>query len=193
MVKSGIFIGHVRSISRGGKEFKNTHPFKRELNGREYIFAHNGTLENYKNFEISKFKPIGETDSEYIFCYLLNQISKKEIYNWEDLSFEWLFNKLKEINRLGKFNCLFSDGKLLYCYHDIKGYKGLYYLKREAPFTKIQLSDEDYEINLKEEKDPKQKGYIIASNKLTNEKWEKFVRGELIIFKEGSIKYRDSE
>ena len=40
--------------------------------------------------------------------------------------------------------------------------------RRKAPFEKMKLEDEDFEINLAEEKSPDQQGYIIASKPLTN-------------------------
>lgn len=188
-VKSKIFIGHVRYTGIGSKSHKNTHPFYRELNGKEYVFAHNGTLKNYKNLKLGRFEPIGETDSEYAFCYLLHCIEKQGIREWNKKDFDWLAQKLKEINEYGDFNCMFSDSKLLFCYHDKNGYKGLCFVQRKPPYSEIQLLDEDWRINLAEEKRPEQTGYIIATKKLTNEAWTEFKFGELIVFKDGKMIY----
>src|SRR4051794_23895276 len=44
-VESRIFIAHVRHRTTGGEPtHADTHPFRRELGGREYCCAHNGTL-----------------------------------------------------------------------------------------------------------------------------------------------------
>lgn len=188
-IQSKIFISHVRYGSKGSISFKNTHPFRRELFAREYVFAHNGTLHNYELLEMNDFHPIGETDSEYIFCYILDKIKENRIKKWTKKEFDWLKNLFSEINDLGKFNCLMSNGELLFCYFDKNGYNGLHYVQRKTPFYKIQLKDEDFEINLAEEKSPKQKGYIVATQPLTNEKWIKFNPGELIVFKGGKIIY----
>ncbi|MFN3695708.1 MAG: class II glutamine amidotransferase, partial [Ignavibacterium sp.] len=53
----------------------------------------------------------------------------------------------------------------------------------------VRLLDEDYEINLAEEKSPFQAGYIIASHPLTDENWLKFEPGKLKVFKGGEIVY----
>src|SRR5690242_3220237 len=44
-LQSRIYIGHVRHKTTGGAPtYADTHPFARELGGRDYCFAHNGTL-----------------------------------------------------------------------------------------------------------------------------------------------------
>ena len=188
-IKSRIIIGHVRLTSVGTVCYENTHPFSRELNGREFVFAHNGTIFNWNRLELGRFKPIGETDSEHIFCYLLSKIEEKKIKEWNRENFEWLNKMLLEINSYGSFNCIFSEGKFLFCYHDLNGFKELKFVKRESPYPTIKLYDEDYEINLAENKSIGQYGYIIASKNLTNEIWIDFKPGELIIFKNGQIVY----
>ena len=187
-INSKIIIGHVRKMSQGKLSYNNTHPFKRDLDGKEYLFAHNGTVD-CNNFGLSVFKPIGETDSEYIFCHLLDSIQKQKIINWNENEFEWLRQKFNQINKSGKLNCLMSNGEYLFCYHDIEGYNGLCFVQRKSPFQIIKLEDLDWEIDLKEEKATSQTGYIIATKRLTDEKWIEFKEGELIIFKNGKMIY----
>ena len=187
-ILSKIIIGHVRKKSKGKPSYNNTHPFKRNLNGKEYLFAHNGTV-NCNNFDLSVSKLIGETDSEHIFCYLLESIQKKNIISWSENEFEWLRQKFNQINKSGKLNCLMSNGEYLFCYHDIEGYNGLCFVQRKSPFQIIKLEDLDWKIDLKEEKTTNQIGYIIATKRLTDEKWIEFKEGELIVFKDGKMIY----
>ncbi len=188
-IKSRIFIAHVRYSSVGSRTHKNTHPFSRELYGKEYVFAHNGTLGHYESLKLVRFRPIGDTDSEHAFCHLLARIEERGINDWKGQDFDWLAEKLREINRWGRFNCIFSDGEFLFCYHDRDGYNGLSFLHRRPPYGKIKLKDEDWEINLAEEKRKEQTGYIVATKPLTDENWESFKPGELIVFKDGSMVY----
>ena len=74
-----MFIGHIGKANPPniGRASANTHPFSRELSGRSWVFAHNGKLPGLKEnsgFTLGRFQPIGETDSEHAFCYLLDQI-----------------------------------------------------------------------------------------------------------------------
>lgn len=188
-IKSKIIIAHVRYTSGTSITHKNTHPFQRELNGKEFVFAHNGTLHNYRGLETKRFIPVGETDSEYAFCHILNSIEKQHINLncWTTKDFNWFHTKLEEINNHGSFNCLFSDGEYLFCYYDKNGYNGLCFVQRIAPFTTVHLIDEDFEINLAEEKDRSQKGFIVATKRLTDERWDNFHPAELIVFRNGDI------
>ncbi len=188
-VKSKFFISHVRFATKGGENLKNTHPFKRELKGIDYVFAHNGTIRDFKEFELGKFYPDGETDSEHIFCYLMEKISAKNISIWNKADFDWLHEQLLKINSNGSLNCLMSDGEHLFCYRDKDGWRDLNYVFRKAPFEVVRLIDEDFEINLAEEKRPTQRGFIVATDPLTNESWMKILKGNLMVFKDGDIVY----
>ncbi len=187
-IKSKIFIGHVRLNSTASPSHMNTHPFQSELNGKDFVFAHNGTLSNYQaNLDISNYKPVGKTDSETAFCHLLNKIKEKNVELWDNSSYKWLLDEIAYINEYGKFNCLFSDGKHLFCYYDTNGYNSLFYLHREAPYNHTYLSDEHFDIHLKKQRTREKEGYIIATRPLTSEKWQKFEPGELKIIKNGEI------
>jgi len=191
LIKSKIFIAHVRLKSSGRRSYKNTHPFSRELNEKDYIFAHNGTI-SVESLELGRFKPVGETDSEHVFCHILHCIEERGIERWRISDFKWLHEKFREINELGEFNCLMSDGTHLFAYHDVDGYNGLCFVRREPPFGVVELRDEDFVIDLvdlAEKKDPSQRGYVIASKPLTNEDWQKFEPGGLLVFRDGEIIY----
>lgn len=194
-VRANLFIAHVRRSTNAPPCHENTHPFCRELNGREYVFAHNGTLHNYdKSLELGRFKPIGGTDSEYVFCHLLKCIEESGIEHWKRRDFEWLVGKLKEINEYGDLNCLFSDGEFLFCYYDVNGHNGLCFLRRKPPYGKIHLIDPDLNVELEEvdlakKKDSSQTGFIVATKGPTNEAWESFRFGELMVFSRGRIVY----
>ena len=83
-LRSEIFIAHVRrasTIRLTPPSYMNTHPFWRELKGRAYVLAHNGSLkpsatvsEFKRALPLGRFKPIGGTGSEYLFCHLLSLI-----------------------------------------------------------------------------------------------------------------------
>ena len=190
LIESQQIIAHVRRTSCGNVSYMNTHPFSREWAGKDYVFAHNGTLHDFERLKLTAFFPIGKTDSEWAFCYILSAIRQREIPdNWEREDFNWLWQKCREINQLGHFNCLIADGQRLFCYHDQEGYNGLSFVERLSPFSTVRLIDEDYEIDLRGSKDPEQRGYIIASHPLTDENWQGFTDGELMVFNKGRLEY----
>ena len=67
-IKSCSVVAHIRQANRGEVALENTHPFTRELWGRNWTYAHNGQLTGYKSLETGNFRPVGETDSEKAFC-----------------------------------------------------------------------------------------------------------------------------
>ncbi len=189
-LESRIFIAHMRKTSGSSVCFKNTHPFSRETSGRGYIFAHNGDLRNLNSLSLGTLRPIGTTDSEYAFCHLLGLIEARGIKTWNKEAFSWLAEILKQVNDLGTFNCLFSDGTHLFCYSDKAGYKSLYYLRRVSPFAEPPDLEEREEASLEEYNDLNQFGYIIASTPLSSEKgWIRFNPGELVGFANGAIEF----
>ncbi|HSB47042.1 MAG TPA: class II glutamine amidotransferase [Candidatus Bilamarchaeum sp.] len=187
--QSKIIIGHVRKASVGSNFHKNTHPFQREVDGKDYVLAHNGTLKGYKEaLSLTYFHPVGDTDSEHAFCHLMDRILKNRIKDWKKKDFEWLVSALQKINAFGTLNTLFSDGEYLFAYRDKDGKRDLHFTRKSAPSWNVRLLDRDFSINL--DKNKAKSGYVIATCPLTDEKWESFGQGELIVFRDGEIVFR---
>src|SRR5208337_2115149 len=96
---SKIFVAHVRRASRGVVTYSNTHPFCRELRGREYAFCHNGTIRNIRRFPFGRHRPVGKTDSEHLFCHILSFIEERGISVWTEENLFDLWRFLISINR----------------------------------------------------------------------------------------------
>ena len=188
-IESKIFIGHVRYGNVGGQALANTHPFCREIRGRHFVFAHNGTLktENLRRRLDGRFTPVGKTDSEDAMCSLLTWMVQEDIAFTD---FKRIKTWLLELNQYGNMNLLFSEGHHLFIYHDASGYNGLCFTHRKAPFQRVSLRDEDWEVNLAEEKHPDQRGYVIATKPLTDEEWTNFAQGSLCVIKNGELVYK---
>lgn len=138
-VRSRIFLSHIIRATRGKAGYVNTHPFYRRFDQKTWLFAHNGTIDSGQlSFSSKEFSPIGETDSELVFCSLLSWLGNGGI-QLMDNGFTLLHEKLQEINQLGTLNLIFSDVKNLFVYQDGSGYLGLYYLLRQAPYKVVKL------------------------------------------------------
>jgi len=195
-LRSKTFIGHIRKSSTGCLCHDNTHPFARHFAGREWLFAHNGTLNMPTKLKRLSFKPAGETDSERAFCFLLSQLRKqkiKSVFRGKYIGFTdndlWsIYDILTNINVQadGAFNAIFTDGTYLFCYRDVIGARRLYYLYRQYPFAETELRDSDILINLNHEKGRTEKGYIIATEPLSAEDWVSFQPGQLLVFRNGT-------
>lgn len=190
LLLSRIYIAHVRHKTVGGRStHADTHPFLRELGGREYAFAHNGTLIDLNvDCPLSGFNPIGSTDSEYAFCFLMGQIERRGDHLAGDAAYEWLHNELTSLNRHGQLNCLLSDGRSLICYHDVGAYKGLVWRKIDQPGQQLEpFADSEMQIEL--ESGRSIHGFIVASHPLGGSDWRSFQPGELIVIEQGVLRY----
>src|SRR5437763_13463987 len=92
-IHSNIYIAHVRHKTAGGRPtHADTHPFMREWAGRHYCFAHNGTVTDaHERLPSRRFQPVGSTDSEQIFCHLLDELDSAGLKSLGDEhAWQWL-------------------------------------------------------------------------------------------------------
>ena len=182
-VRSSTFLCHVRLASKGVKEIKNTHPFMAEKDGTNWIFAHNGTLHNFKSLALKDSSPTGATDSEHAFLWLLENLPSRD-----DGSFSAVLKDLAaEIAYLGRFNFLLSDGAALWAHCS----DNLHYISRKPPYggKLVELTDEGYSVGLDEVKDPDERAVIICTEPLTYEAgWERMKPGEMVVVVSGSVR-----
>lgn len=186
-LKSKIIIGHIRKANSGKVSLENTHPFQRELWGQTWVFAHNGQVKSAKKLPLKRFHPIGTTDSEYAFCWLLDQIAKrfpsppKNKKEFTDC-WEFIYKCCLKLNEHGRFNILLSDSIHLFAFCNTN----LHWITRKPPFGHAQLKDADIKINFNEKNSLSDIISIIATEPLTtNENWQKMSKKEFHVFKNG--------
>lgn len=184
-IKTELAIAHIRKKTRGHVKLANTHPFQRELWGRAWVFAHNGTVRGMKQKKMCRFVPIGDTDSEYAFCYILEALrsSFKGYPSKRTELREAIADLGSEISRHGTFNFLLGDGRALYARCDTK----LSHIVRKHPFGNATLKDDEVTVNFAEVTTPKDRVAVVATTPLTvNEKWTIGDPGTLWVFEEGA-------
>ncbi|GAA5219268.1 class II glutamine amidotransferase [Corallincola platygyrae] len=183
-IKSCAVIGHIRQANRGGICLENTHPFTRELWGRSWTFAHNGQLSGYKKLEVGDFTPVGDTDSERAFCFILNALTAKYRRKPGNMSavFKYIASLCDQLRELGVYNMLLTDGDYLMAYCS----NNLHWLTRKAPFGEAVLKDQDWQLDFKQETTPNDVVTVFATQPLTtNESWHKMQPGEFTLFRQG--------
>jgi predicted glutamine amidotransferase len=123
-IRTECFIAHVRAASVGEVSESNCHPFQY----KNILMAHNGGVENFSRIKRKLREPLtdefynwikGQTDSEHIFAYLLNQLFKNHKTVTPEAvmdSFEITFRDLKKmmadtgIKEEGYLNMVFTNG-----------------------------------------------------------------------------------
>ncbi|NWF95665.1 MAG: class II glutamine amidotransferase [Candidatus Thorarchaeota archaeon] len=204
-IETKTLISHVRRSTCGVRSYTNTHPFYRSVyvGGRlsEFAFAHNGTVKDVDRFPPECFSPLGTTDSETIFCYILERLVKRGVVQWTTHDFEFLRDLLTDINdQENEVNCILTNGELLFCYSDENRHNGgLRLLRRTPPFQALDLVEgEDVlgtvEMSTQNIAGPPAEaamGYIVVTRALTGGEWDEFRPGELVVFREGHIVFPD--
>ncbi|MCJ8273728.1 MAG: class II glutamine amidotransferase [Psychrosphaera sp.] len=183
-IKSNSVISHIRQGNRGKICLENTHPFTRELWGRNITYAHNGQLSKYSELKNDNFVAVGSTDSELAFCWILNELKKKYPKRPRNMATAWRYvvKLCNHLKTFGVFNMLMTDGAymLAYCTNN------LYYITRKAPFGKAELIDQDMTVNFKDVTTENDIVTIVATKPLTdNESWTQIMPGTHRLFKYG--------
>lgn len=183
-IKSDNIVAHIRKATQGRVALENTHPFVRELWGRYWVFAHNGDLKDFSPKLHAAFRPVGDTDSERAFCWLLQELAKNHasVPSVADLS-DTLRELVAPIARHGSFNFVLSNGQALWAYGSTK----LHYLVREHPFRAARLQDADVTVDFAHQTTPRDRVAVVVTEPLTaDEPWVAFEAGQLLTFVDGA-------
>lgn len=179
-------IAHIRKATQGIVLLENTHPFQRELWGTYWVYAHNGHLPQFHPALDGTFMPVGNTDSENIFCWLLQSLRQR--FGDTPPTRDELFNALHELTDplscMGIFNFLLCNGDCLFAHCSTE----LSYIVRRAPFKLAHLKDEDVMVDFSEVTTPNDRVAVIATQPLTdNENWVTMEPGSLWLFHNGEV------
>lgn len=197
-VSSNFVIAHIRHATIGDLSLQNTHPFSRELGGRAHVFAHNGEVPGIfqdPKLHFDRSRPIGETDSEYAFCALLERLAAV----WATGNVPPLEARLEVVTQfaadlaeIGAANFLYSDSVTLFAHSDRRRSSpsgpfrspGLYTLVRtcstepsllQSPGVQIAGSDQPQQVTL------------VASVPLTDEAWRPLPKGTIVALEHGQL------
>ncbi|MCV6590551.1 MAG: class II glutamine amidotransferase [Marinobacterium sp.] len=184
-IKSEVVISHIRQANVGSVCLENTHPFSRELWGRTWTYAHNGQLEkSLFDWPLTFYKPVGTTDSEFAFCWLLGEIRQQFPEPPEDVCELAAFIQARcdQLRALGVFNMLLSESEHLFTYCTTR----LSWLTRRAPFGEASLKDCEMTVDFYKETTPDDVVTVIATEPLTEyEQWTALETGEMVVFHKG--------
>lgn len=205
-IETHNMIAHIRYATTGAVALQNVHPFHRELWGITWTFAHNGQVPKYDDttplsrrpllgsvtMDDLHYHPSGETDSEAVFCQVMNALKAK----YDELPplpvlHRFLTELCEEIiegdEDTSIFNFVLGCGQHTLFAYSWPGsrpgssvWNGLYYLLRENP--SVDCTDCIDRV-------PKSTDRValVATKPLTGEAgWVEFKRGQLLMFDCGS-------
>ncbi|OSM04230.1 class II glutamine amidotransferase [Magnetofaba australis] len=210
---SELVISHIRKATQGGIALRNTQPFAREMAAHRHIFAHNGELPGIEQvgcFHLERFFPVGDTDSEYAFCSLMERMRKL----WQghgdapgpipslQARLDVVRQFAEDISPLGQANFLYSDGYVLFAHSHIRrqdsgeiSAPGLHLLCRvcdgrpsqhgkQSKLTGLELGPG---VSGRPNRIEKQAAALVASVPLSDERWRPLPEGEVIALSKGRL------
>lgn len=199
---SQLVISHIRRATRGEPALRNTQPFNRELGGHIHVFAHNGELsgiERRRDFLPGRFRPVGDTDSEWGFCSLLDRLD--DLWMAAGGCLPPLSERLKavaafagELREFGPANFLYADGDALFAHAHRRiqadgheGPPGLHLLERSGDEPPADLATSGVKLT-----SVRQETVLLASVPLTDEPWQPLPEGEVVVIMNGAVVGRSS-
>lgn len=141
-------------------------------------------MKGVKKLALKHYKPVGTTDSEHAFCWLLGELREHFPLPPTSQRTLWRFiqDKTQNLSQLGIFNMLMSDGRSLYTHCSTK----LTWLTRQAPFGNAQLIDADMTVDFADHTLANDVVTVIATQPLTsNEEWQVMNKNEFSVFQQG--------
>ncbi len=192
-IQSTCFVGHVRACTVGDITTLNCHPFFY----KNYLFVHNGTIDNFSRFKRPILNELsdtyfdiikGQSDSEHFFALLMDcfyKIKGDHFLNDMTLAFKVAIQKLQTIrDAIGthsciKLNTMITNGQellaLRYTYPLEKKHLSLYYAS--AAYVKY-----DGKVLMQRIRDQAATAVVIASEPLTeiSETWKKIPENHIL-------------
>ena len=200
-----LLISHIRRATCGGNSLANTQPFVRELGGHMHLFAHNGGFDGIDALfapSAHRFHPVGETDSERAFCFLMERMAALWIGAPAPPPLEARLAVVEafaaEMRPLGIANFLYSDGEFVFGHGHRRtqadgtvAAPGLWVRHRRRAARTAPLmppAASGIVIHADEQpQDPVQEMTVLASVPVTGGHWSPLSEGEVVVLSAGEL------
>jgi glutamine amidotransferase len=189
---SRCVMSHVRRAGSAEVALRNTQPFSRIVHGRRHLFCHNGNLSRFQaSVPLRDSLPVGESDSEYAFCWLIDET--RALWNEGTPSLQqrvaMIGPALATLAKYGSTNVLYCDSEYLYAFGNhrqqpdgLTAPAPLYYLERHCECDADSLQESGLHIE-----NGDQYIVLIASVPLSDEPWQALTPGQLVVARQGRI------
>ena len=190
---SSTFLLHIRAAIWGQPSDANTQPFCRSFGGRDWLFAHSGSL--HHRLEIKRnplIEPTGSTDTEEIFCAMLAFFAEKQWTSMGEVSIPVLRDWLEKLNQHGGLTIVWTDGRDLCVYTDKNDEGSVYLTEVLPPYDLVKFTDNDLEVDLTNRGAMSRKGVILTSSPMersdTEATWRRLQPGHLVVIRQGIVR-----
>lgn len=193
--RSTMFMCKVKGIGRQYTQH-DSQPFRRSFGGYDWLFMHNGQLDPIALRDLYPdptgiLEPVGTTDSELAFCFLLCQLMQSSAKALTDVEGSVLLSWMEQLDTLGSADFVISDGRSMAVYHG-KNSKCNLYTHRVLPSEKPPLFESDLIcLDLEDPRDSLRTVFMVTSFEFKETPFDPMEPGRLIIVRRGAI-YWDS-
>jgi transglutaminase-like putative cysteine protease/predicted glutamine amidotransferase len=194
-LESSLFVLHIRQATWGSLTDANTQPFTRAWGRRDWMFAHAGSLRQRPELERGAlFEPVGSTDTELVFCELMNRFVERGWHSLGDADPETLRSWLRSMNELGPVTAVLSDGRDLCVYADDGGEVPLHYWEAVPPYGDLVFADPDLKVDLARRGVKSRRGVVVSTTPTevagdARGAWQSLPAGHLLIVRQGAIRF----
>ncbi len=189
---SSVFVVHIRSATWGQNSDANTQPFSRAHGGRDWIIGHSGSLRD-RLVVSGRFEPVGSTDTELVFCDLLERVAEAGWRSIGECDLERLRRELADLSQHGGMSLVMSDGLDLLVYADARDEGSLHLCHLLPPHDRaLAFGDDDLWVNLTSRGDVSRKGVLVSSAPLSRAdgppmEWTRVPPGRLLVLRQGAV------
>lgn len=187
-IETQLAVAHIRKKTLGKARLENTHPFVRVFQRRHIVFAHNGTLLHVRDRRLTTETPLGDTDSEHAFCWLLERLRETYPSGYPEDAEELgatVFRLANDLGSDGIFNFLLADGRFLFA----RCGDNLVHILRKPPLGVATLVDNEVQVDFaRVMRGSSGSLAVVATAPLTrDEPWVRATPGTLWVFHDGEL------
>ena len=134
----------------------------------------------------SSFEPLSSAATEHAFCWLLHKLFESQARKLSGVASKDLHRWFGEINALGEWNCVISDGHNQVAYRD-RG--SLFALRRIPPHTHTHLENDALTMDLGDAMDASRSVYLFSTQPLSPEDWQPIAPGTMLSVRRSRLLY----
>ncbi|XXT17480.1 class II glutamine amidotransferase [Sorangium sp. So ce429] len=194
-LESSLLVLHIRTATWGSINDANTQPFSRSWGGRDWLFAHSGSLVDRIEVDPkSLFQPVGSTDTELILCELMRWMASEDLRSLGDIDPAVLRDWFDEMNEHGPLTSVLADGRDLVVYADRDREGDAFLWEVLPPYERLAFGDDDLEVDLTRRGVKSRKGVIVSSEELKVHagaqpaSWARVPPGHLVVLRQGALR-----
>lgn len=195
--RSTVFMCKVRGAATGYTHLE-TQPFSRSFAGQDWVFMHNGDLDKtaLKKLHFNKsifLEPMGRTDSEAAFCFLLGKVQDYGARALADVDHQVLLSWFLQLDDLGSADMVISDGTTVAAFYGSQSETRLFYSRIKPPHSEAGYHSESASFALSNPRDTFRTALVFCSAPFDRGDWKTMQPGQLIIARRGSIQWSNKK